>query len=160
MSESEFPDTRQREARQAAIKLLTRREHSAYELRVKLEAKGFDQASVEQVLADLQRERWQSDARYTQAYIHARYNKGVGPVRLRLELKERGVDDATIAMFLDQALDDWRRQIQQVREKRFGAALPQSVQEKARQMRFLQYRGFTSDQIRYALSGSGEDEKH
>jgi regulatory protein len=157
MSELQFPDSGQRDIRRTAIKLLTRREHSAQELRAKLMAKGFDSASVERILADLQQEQWQSDVRYAEAYINSRRGKGVGPVRLRQELKERGVEEATIALYIDPGHTDWRRHIQQVREKRFGAALPQTAQDKAKQMRFLQYRGFTGDQIRFALKHLGEE---
>lgn len=43
--------------------------------------------------------------------------------------------------------DDWRSRIKRVRDKKFGDQPPESAQEKAKQWRFLQYRGFTSEQI-------------
>jgi regulatory protein len=44
----------------------------------------------------------------------------------------------------------------EARRKRFGSAGPADFRERARQGRFLQYRGFSSEQIRAAL-GPGDD---
>ena len=98
----------------------------------------------------------QSDARYAEQYVAQRAARGYGPARIRAELRERGVTDADIDEALDGAAEDWAAIARDTRRRRFGAAGPADFRERARQGRFLQYRGFTSEQIRAAL-GPGED---
>jgi regulatory protein len=73
-----------------------------------------------------------------------------------MELRERGVADTDIDEALATADEDWVVVAREARRKRFGAAGPSDFGERARQGRFLQYRGFSSEQIRAAL-GPGED---
>ncbi len=131
-----------------AIKLLARREHAARELERKLRDKGFDAAAVQGCIARLQRERLQSDERFTEVYVSSRTGRGYGPLRIRAELAERGVDDEIVQRHLDASAEQWRRLADEARRKRFGARLPQDYQERARQARFLQYRGFSGEQLR------------
>lgn len=68
-----------------------------------------------------------------------------------MELKRRGVGPATIHLHLDDASLDWDSLVRDVRSRKFGEAQPKEYKEKARQMRFLEYRGFTGEQIRIAV---------
>ena len=81
--------------------MLARREHSGAELRVKLAAKGFPADIINDALSDLYRSGWLSDERFVEAFLRVRSERGYGPVRIRAELKERGIDDELIAMHLD-----------------------------------------------------------
>lgn len=139
-----------------AIALLARREHSARELVRKLRDKGYDEAAVRDCIEQLQRERLQSDERYAESYAASRAGKGYGPLRIRAELIERGVDESVIdAQFA--SLDvNWDDLAAQVRRKRFGARLPKDFKERAQQSRFLQYRGFAHEQIRAAFNDDFE----
>ena len=83
--------------------------------------------------------------------------RGHGPLRIRMDLRERGVADTDIDEALDTADEDWVAVAREARRKRFGAAGPADFRERARQGRFLQYRGFSSEQIRAAL-GPGDIE--
>lgn len=136
--------------RLAAMNLLAMREHSAFELRRKL-ARRFDDADIVEAVAVLSAENLQSDERYTEAFINMRKRQGKGPVRIALELKEKGVSEAVISIYLDTSDHDWFDLALAERQKRFGVAEPQNVKERARQMRFLQYRGFTQPQILAAI---------
>lgn len=142
------------QARKKAMDLLARREHAVAELRRKLLGKGFEAATVERVLAELQADGLLSDARFTEAYVRYRRNSGHGPQRIQQELRERGVSDETQAAWLDFTDPQWLELVEQTRRKRFGPAIPTDYKERARQSRFLQYRGFTSEQIRRALGGA------
>jgi len=86
------------------------------------------------------------------SFVRARRDKGYGPVRIRGELRERGVDSETIEACLDQSDVAWLRLVASVRAKRFGLDLPDDFRERARQTRFLQQRGFTAEQIRGVLA--------
>ena len=134
---------------------LSRREHSAGELSGKLSHLGFDPDDVNTVLTGLKAQGIQSDERYTEAYVHHRSQKGYGPVRISRELSDRGVDKSLVSRYIDPGDDLWLTRARRAREKRFGTEMPRDYKEKARQSRFLQYRGFTHEQIRYSIQNDG-----
>lgn len=143
---------------QAAVALLARREHSVQELRRKLVAKRHPPGLVETVIDRLAAKKLVSDARFTSSFVHHHARRGQGPIRIRAELRQQGVDDAAISESLSQAEVDWGSLAMDVRRRKFGASPPRSLPERAKQARFLQYRGFDSDQIRAALSSSVESD--
>jgi regulatory protein len=127
---------------------LARREHSEQELARKLTTRGYDPGTVATTLAALVAENLLSNARFAEAFVHARIQRGSGPQKIRAELRERGISDALIDNSLDAHADSWRELARQVREKRFGNKPPGDFRERSRQMRFLQQRGFSAGQIR------------
>lgn len=143
--------------RHKAMDLLARRDYAEAELCQKLTDKGFDAEAVAAVVAQLCDEGLVSDERFTEAFVRFRRERGYGPLRIQSELRERGVNDKIQAAYLDFRDPRWREQTAQVRRKRFGDEPPQDYKERARQSRFLQYRGFTSDQIRQVLDGDEFD---
>jgi len=149
-SESRCPDVHNK-IRKKAMDLLMRREHAVAELQKKLEARDCDTNIVAEVIAQLADEGLVSDARFTEAFVRYRGNNGHGPQRIQSELRERGVSEKIQAAYLDVGDPQWFERAAQVRSKRFGDALPEDFKERARQARFLQYRGFTSGQIREVL---------
>jgi len=137
--------------RNIAMNWLARREHSQAELCVKLAEREFAPAEISAAVASLVADGLVSDERFAEAFTAVRARKGQGPVRIRMELKRRGVADDLIRMQLDEAGIDWKTVAADVRRKKFGAMMPAEYKDKARQMRFLEYRGFTGDQIRAAV---------
>ena len=135
----------------AALDLLARREHSRRELERKLDARGFAEELIAPTLDALEESGELASARFTESFIRARAAKGQGPVRIRAELAERGIDREQAAELLHEAGIDWAAIAVSVRDKRFGARRPTEFKERARQARFLEYRGFDSDQIGSAL---------
>ncbi len=140
-----------REVAVAAVRLLSRREHSTEELRRKLAAKGYPEASIATVLESLGKKNWVSDERFAATYVHHHARRGQGPVRIRAELRQQGITDTQIQQEIAGGEQDWNGLAAEVRRRKFGAALPKTPSERAKQARFLQYRGFNSDQIRAAL---------
>ncbi len=129
--------------------LLSRREHAAAELRRKLIEKGFDELFVDEALAGLAADGLLSDARYAESYVRSRMNRGFGPVRIREELRQRGVANELIGDCLAFQDQRWIETARSARQKRFGSELPSEMKARAKQLKFLQYRGFTSDQIKH-----------
>lgn len=140
----------------AAVRLLARREHSVEELSRKLQGKGHAAATVETVVAKLRDKKLVSDDRYSASLVHHRAQRGQGPIRIRAELRQQGITDESIETQLKTSDLDWHAIAAITRQRRFGAALPRSMPERAKQTRFLQYRGFSSDQIRTALKSDKE----
>ena len=130
------------------MRLLSTREHSFSELESKLNKNDDCQDDVLAVIEQLRVEDLQSDDRFTEAYIHCRQQRGFGSVRIRQELRERNVSDELIALHLQANDARWNELVCQVREKKYGKLVPTSYADKMKQSQFLQYRGFTSEQIR------------
>ncbi len=137
--------------RKSAMDLLARREHSERELIRKLATRGFDNDLIETTIADLIAENLLSNVRFAESFVYSRFQKGSGPQKIHSELRERGIDDGLILDSIAEYELQWRDLVRQVREKKFGTAQPQDYKERARQMRFLQQRGFTADQISQAF---------
>lgn len=142
-----LPADNNAEIRKKAMDLLARREHSAQELRRKLNSYDFDESAVSETLRQLQSEGLQSDIRYTESYVHRRFQAGLGPLKIRFELRQKGIDDAVAETFLDPLADRWEKSMQRQREKRFGEAIPDDYAERMQQARFLQNRGFSPESV-------------
>jgi regulatory protein len=136
--------------------LLALREHSRLELARKLDARGFESGVVAEVLDGLERDGLLEARRFVESFIRGRIRKGQGPVRVRAELSQRGIDGAVIADGLAAVEVDWVELAAAVRAKRFGGESPGDFKTRARQAKFLQYRGFEPEQIRAALDMTGE----
>jgi regulatory protein len=134
---------------------LARREHSRKELRQALRIKYPDAGSlVEDLLDELITSDYLNEQRFTEAYIRYRRERGYGPLRIGLELEARGVPAELIEQLLDMHDPNWIAQMEKARQKRFGGLLPKDFTEKARQLRFLQYRGFSSDTFKSLMVGT------
>lgn len=131
---------------------MAKREHSKTELQRKLDARGYEAQAVRTVLDQLEAEQLQSDERFIEAFVHHRTDKGYGPCRIAQELRQRGISDNLLATYIDLNELAWHERAAVVRQKRFGSELPSDYRERARQSRFLQYRGFTSEQIRHVMN--------
>lgn len=145
-------------ARRTATQLLARREHSVAELRRKLVAKGFDRAEIDDILATFQQGGWLSNERFVESFVRARQSKCYGPLRIRQELSERGIDEVLMNAYVDIRASHWRGLALKAREKQFGSPMPKEAKEWARQARFLQHRGFSTELIRSVMKPQSGDE--
>ena len=136
--------------RRAAMDLLARREHSQLELSQKLQKRFSGQSeAIAEEINRLASEGLQSDARLAEAFIRARFNKGHGPVKIRAELKGKGVHSDLIAIAFEASEIDWFQLAERVAHRKFGdlSEVVTDRKEKARVARFLQQRGFSFDHI-------------
>jgi regulatory protein len=133
-----------------AVALLARRDYSSAGLRARLVAEGYEDSTVQHVLEQLIERRYIDDERYAAQYVSYHAARGHGPKRIERELVAEGLGDELVAAALA-SIGDWSALARELRIRRFGLAAPTSWQEKARQARFLLYRGFSNDHIRSAL---------
>jgi regulatory protein len=138
--------------------LLARREHSRLELQRKLRARAFAADLVEDILDALQADGLLDEGRFLESFIRSRVGKGQGPTRIQAGLNQRGIDRSRVQAWLHGAEVDWPSLAAGVREKRFGPGRPESYKERARQTKYLQYRGFDIEQINAALELAGESD--
>lgn len=144
------------EARKKAMDYLARREYGQEELKKKLAGAGFMREATERAVDQLTADGLQDDRRFVDNFIQSRVSKGKGPIRIQTELSQRGIPAGLVNEALEDAAIDWRELARTVRLKKFGAELPQDFKEKARQMRFLQYRGFDPAAVQAGVGGADD----
>lgn len=92
-----------------------------------------------------------SEERFAEAYVHARRERGFGPVAIEMELRERGVADEIVAEYLVFSDSCWLDVARAQQHKKFAGRMPDDFKEFSRQARFLQSRGFSAELIRRIL---------
>ena len=136
--------------------MLARREHSRRELHDKLERRGYQAEAISPVLDALEAEALLQDRRFAEVYVASRMARGFGPVRIRRELQQRGVAAELIDATCDGADPAWSEHAVSVWRKRFSQTPADSYSAWAKQARYLQQRGFDSEQISTALGDFDE----
>ena len=105
----------------------------------------------------LEAERLLSDERFIEAMISAKRRRGHGPLRVQQDLEKKGIPREQVQQWLDPRGREWIELLKDVRAKKFGTRPPKNYAERAKQVRFLQYRGFTLDQIQQVLNARDAD---
>ncbi|MBI3222414.1 MAG: recombination regulator RecX [Nitrosomonadales bacterium] len=141
--------------RTRALQYLARREYSRAELRGKLlqhvqadedsEPSSDSGGDLDALLDDLTARGWLSDARAATQLLHAKRSR-FGSQRITHELRQKGIPEELISAALPALKESELETAREVWRKRFGT-LPQDASEKAKQMRFLQSRGFSMEVI-------------
>ena len=130
-----------------ALGLLARREHSATELKRKLQQKGYASAAIDAGLSPLLLDGSVSDRRFTEAYVNMRMNRGYGPMRILAELRERGIPAELAHEYLNQETLDWYAVLNRQYLKKYAGAPVTDHQDKSKRIAYLQARGFRLDLI-------------
>lgn len=137
--------------RHKLTRLLSRREHSQTELRKKLSDLEISTDIIDETIKKFAEKDIQSDLRFAEALVRGAYYRGKGPVFVERELNNHNIDFALVRELVNDEDFDWFESSKAVRVKRFGEDLPDDWTAKQKQMRFLQYRGFAQEQIKYAF---------
>ena len=143
------------QARDAALRLLGRREHSARELKSKLLARGLEGEAADEIVGNLSESGWQSDARYAEMLVRSRLAQGYGPLRIEAEMRQAGIDGEAIRQALDGAGEDWDAVLHRAWERRFGTPAG-NLAERQKQYRYLMGRGFSPSAISRLLKHDDE----
>ena len=140
------------DVRRAAMDLLARREHSLRELHDKLKRRFPDPDLVMQELERLREEHLQSDTRFAESFARQRVLRGQGPLRIRQEMRQRGLGDSEISEAIASLDVNWFDLAAEVLEKKFGGLPVEDIKERARRQRFMQYRGFSLEHFQDLVS--------
>ncbi len=146
------------ELRVAAIRLLSRREYSRYELERRFN-QSVNSEIVDKVLDELEACGYQSDKRFTESFIRQRVMQRYGWQRISYDLKSKGVSaelqqalyESLAIEWVELAYEAWQKRFRQLPE-------PGDRKEYARQMRYLLQRGFSNDDAAKALRLATETE--
>ncbi|MDP1679256.1 MAG: recombination regulator RecX [Candidatus Nitrotoga sp.] len=137
-----------------AMKYLVRREHSRAELHAKLLLQATPDDNVERVLDELVARGWLSDFRAVEQVVRLRRNR-FGMQRIAYELRQKGIGEDLINDALPQMRDTELEAARSVWQRKFGIA-PEDAKDKAKQIRFMQSRGFMPDVIFKVLRGTDD----
>lgn len=143
--------------RMRALRLLARREFTRHELAQRLAPFAAEASELAQLLDEFARCGWLSEARAVEQIVHARRSR-FGSRRIRHELEKRGVDSVRVAAAVEGLKAGEPDAVRAIWRRKFGRA-PRTPAERARQIRFLQGRGFDLDLIVRVIESSGVDDE-
>ena len=141
--------------RSYAFAVLTRKEYSKADLIKKLALYAEHQDEVIQLVDELARENYQSDQRVAEMIVRSQMRKGKGPNRIKLALNAKKIDKSLVQDDMKEV--DWYEEAYQLKVKKYGTEVTKDSRIKAKQIRFLQYRGFEMDAIMKAIMKQQED---
>lgn len=141
--------------RSYAFALLTRRDYSQAELSAKLNQYAIDADEVAKLVEELAQQNYQSDQRVAELTLASQIRKGKGLQRIKQTLKAKHLDAELISHELQEV--NWLEQAYQLKIKKFGTSVEKDQKLKAKQVRFLQYRGFDMDVILKAIARTSEE---
>ncbi|KOO15578.1 recombinase RecX [Vibrio xuii] len=144
-------------SKEAAIQLLSRRDHGEYEMYQKLSLKGYEDDAIQEAINFCLDHNYLDDLRYAKSQVRQHVYKGHGERRIRQELNLKRVSESVIEKAMEEEPQDWFELAKSAAEKKFKGIKAQDQKEYAKQVRFLQYRGYSFEQISYALSSESED---
>lgn len=129
----------------SALKILVRRENSQLELRQKLKLKDFEEQEIDETILKLQQQNYQNDERFAGEFVQMRFNQGKGKALIKMQLQAKGIDSFDFSEF------DFLALCKDIKLKKYGQEKYQSLKEKSSQIRFLQSRGFSFEEINSSI---------
>ncbi|MBM6552111.1 regulatory protein RecX [Marinomonas ostreistagni] len=134
-----------------ALWLLGAREHSVKEMTQKLTRKGFDAEQIAATITRLEEYNYLSDQRFAESFARSKASKPLGRQRIQNELRQKGISDEMARIALDQLEVDWFELALELKQRKFGENVEKDFKAKGKQTRYLVYRGFNFDEVRYAI---------
>ncbi len=141
-------------ASEYAVYLLSRRDHGVAELQQKMKIKEYTSEEIVLAMEKCQDYGYLDDKRFARSQVRQHINKGHGERRIRQELNLKKVSADDIDAALEEESIDWFALARSAAEKKFSVFDSQDHKLYQKQVRYLQYRGFDFEQIKYALTPS------
>lgn len=139
-----------------ALSLLSHREHGTNELVSKLKLKGHTEEDIASAIEQLQDMNYLNDERFAEIFVRSRISKPLGASRILQELIQKGINSTLAKEAINSAEADWFELAKTLKTRKFGEKVATDFKEKGKQSRYLQYRGFNFDEIKYAISSKDE----
>ena len=133
------------------VRLLAMREHSVKEITTKLLDKSENSDVIHAVIDELLASKYLSDERFTESYVRARKNRGFGPVKIKSELKNKGISNNLIQDHLDEGAAIWFDNALSQYQKKYGDVPISDYNGWTKRARFMQSRGFTMEHIQVTV---------
>ncbi|WP_017216306.1 regulatory protein RecX [Pseudoalteromonas sp. NJ631] len=138
-----------------AVWLLSRQEYSESGLTQKLLQKGATAAVAEQLVSWLKSLDYVNDDRYAESFLNRQIAKGLGEKRVLMDAGQKGVSREILHTLIAEREIDWYMQAAKTYEKKYGlCAQPIEYKEKTKRVRYMSYRGFSFDEIDFAIEAA------
>ena len=124
-----------------AVSYLAKKDYASGKLKKILRRESNDEELIESVMDKLLSHHYVDDSRLIEKELQKQVNKLHGPTRIKQELRQKGLDTLLIEQDIEDLDVDWFEICQQAKEKKFSDSLPVDAKEKAKMIRYLQYRG-------------------
>ena len=133
------------------VRLLAMREHSVKEITCKLQNRNESVDLVHAVVDQLIQNKYLSDERFAESYVRSRRGRGFGPIKIRAELKAKGIVNSLIQDYLEESSSIWYEVASAQYEKKFGNSPVIDYSVWSKRARFMQSRGFTAEQLQSSI---------
>ena len=143
---------KKQDIRKKLLDLLSRREHSKYELLTKLKLRVESNSYLEEEINKLSAENLQSDLRFSESYIRSRYNSGFGPTRIKYDLSVRRVKESVVLNAFNEIDLDWVEKLKKEKIKKYGNSSSENMQELSKRIKFFIQRGFEKEMINKVIN--------
>lgn len=144
---------------------ISKREYSIHDFRVKLEKVSELTEQIEALITDFITRDWLNEQRYMEMFVRTKLALGLGRQRIVQELKQHGIKSDVTNLYIESLEIDWFEQAKSTYQRKF-AEKPMDVKhlgkdkfykEKAKRYRYMSYRGFTPDEIKYSMDDQSDD---
>ncbi|MEV8755028.1 regulatory protein RecX [Klebsiella variicola] len=135
-----------------AVSLLARRDYASGELARTLSKMTENREKIDKALSRLVECGYLDDNRLITHMIDKHVRKKHGPARIKLEIRQKGFSPELVEQMLEKVDVDWYAMARELKVSKFGDAVASEAKEKNKQIRYLQYKGFSMDMIFEALS--------
>jgi len=132
--------------RDRAMSYLARRDHTPHELDRKLQHAGYEEDEIKTLINELSQRGWRSSQRFAENYVTQKQTR-FGSQKLAYELRQKGVEESVVQQMLTVTKETELERARKIWRRKFSEP-PANQKEKARQIRFLQHRGFTNETIK------------
>lgn len=140
------------ELKRMALNWLSRRDYSETELNQRLLRQGGDAAAIAQVIAWCKSENYLNEQRYLQMLLRSRVNKGYGLNYILQQCRQQKISQQQVVNCAAELQIDWFALALQQYQKKYGDSTVSEYKEKLKRMAYLQRRGFSSEQIQFAIN--------
>jgi len=139
-----------------AIKLLTLRRRSVFEIKTRLQKKGYESDIISQVINDLNGYKYLDDEVFAESYINDRMNfRPCGRFLIKNELKERGIAENIIERKINELISEEREVESAIKLALQKSKTISANTEKSKGIQkvkaYLQSKGFSFDIISQAI---------
>ena len=135
-----------------ALNWLSRRDYSEAGLRQRLLSQGAEFDAVAEVLAWCIEHNYLNQQRYIEMLVRSRVNKGYGPAYIIQECRQQNINQTDVIQRFAELDIDWFALALQQYQKKYGYAVVADYKEKLKRMAYMQRRGFSNEQIQFALA--------
>jgi regulatory protein len=151
------PITDPAKLRARALYWLGKKDYSVKDFQTKLDKVCELDELKSDLLDDLIKRDWLSDERYMQGFVRQKLASGLGLMRIRQELQMHGIKSDELSNYVEELEIDWFEQALNTYQKKYGYDQVTDFKEKSKRFRYMQYRGFGPDEIKFAMEHQSED---